>query len=372
MAEETAYGKIIVLTGAGASRCLGFPTMAEFPALFTSAGGVLKELTDGMQWKEREEDLEYIYDRLELYIEAGRCAAEDGDTNLQEAFGGSASTSAAKLRDRAKDALSQLQEMIFVNLGKPAPAMWASLSEYSNVLKALRDISGRPLRVFTTNYDLTFESLPGLSGKALVNGIRPDHRCQDYEWTRDAYNAAMNETTQVVAYRLHGCSRWFASEHGKIMYLPHLPRVMDGLTPMVIFPARRKPDMVQTGPFAFAYSELRAAVKSANVCAVIGYSFRDAGVEDALLDARKLNKSMKFVIVDCRQDSGFFYRKMGQWLTVCIRRKFGDPKVDQCLRSVCKRLLSNEWEEIDKRPLLPGDRCENLCPAARGCNATSH
>ena len=107
MADTRDYGRIIVLTGAGASAALGMPTMAGFPQLFASAGGDLKTLTDGMRWEEKGDDLEYIYDRLELYIEAGQRCVEDGDTNLLEAFRDAAS--AAKLHCRARKALSQLQ-----------------------------------------------------------------------------------------------------------------------------------------------------------------------------------------------------------------------------------------------------------------------
>ena len=371
MASATDYGRIIVLAGAGASRALGFPTMAEFPKLFASIGGELSDLTDGMGWAEKGGDLEFIYDRLDLYVEAGQCCVEEGDMNLQQAFGGS--DHAAELCGRARSALSRLEELIVEKLGKVTCSERPPLMNYSQVVNELIRISGSPLRVFTTNYDLTFESLPCLSKPgALVNGIRPDRRSREFRWSRAASDDAADEATRVVLYRLHGCSHWFADadagEFDRIVYLPELPRFEKNTRPIVIFPARRKAGLEYRNPFSFAYNELRKAIVSAELCVVIGYSFRDPGIEDAILDARRLNRQMKFAVVDRREDSDSFYRKLGQWLTVCVQGEFGEPRVNSCLLSTCERLLSGKWVEIGDVPLVPGDACENRCAAASGCN----
>ena len=362
MPEQADCGKIIVLTGAGASAALGMPTMADFPKLIASAGGELKTLTDGMRWEEKKEDLEYIYERLELYIEAGQRCAEDGDMNLLQAFG--TAESAATLRSRATEALSQLRELILEKLGEVTRAPNAAVSDYSRVVHKLRKLNGSPLRVFTTNYDLTFESLTGLSREgALVNGLRP--MAEEFRWSRAAYAAAAKDAARVVVYRLHGCSHWFADEHAgeydKIVCLRALPKPGKGLRPVVIFPARPKAGGVHANPFSFAYGELRKAMTAAKLCVVIGYSFRDAGVTEALLSA---HRGMRFVIVDPKESEEVLPR-LDQWLTIHVQGEFGKEKVNHCLLSTCEHVLRSD-PDGQSETRVPGGTCTQ-CDARMRC-----
>ncbi len=355
MAEATDYGNIIVLTGAGASKALGFPTMVEFPDLFASEGcEELRILADGMRWREQGKDLEYIYDRLELYERAGQCAAE-GDETLCSALGGPDAGEA--LCARARTALSQLDELVLEHLGEVKRRGDSALEDYRDALTRLRELNGSALRVFTTNYDLTLESL--LPRNMIVDGFRFSTRIGKLAWspTEECRDGPAKQETRLVIYRLNGCARWFLDEHtGRIFYLEHLPKHREHFRPVVATPARSKVGEAFRWPFDYAYSALRTAVGSAKVCVVVGYSLRDDGVVDALNQAAR---DTCFIVVDPRGSYAEIGRRLPSRILRHIKGNWGDASVTRCLLASCQRFLRGEGEDDPDMSVEPSASCDD-------------
>jgi len=333
MSEESPYGRLIVLTGAGASAALGLHTMASFPQVLRSAGGSLADMGAKMRWEQAGADVEWIYDRLELYVDAGNAAAQ-GDLNLQHALRGAAP--AQQFRDQAAEALSQLQGLILQNWGRLDSADEADFRLYDVTLTELRNLNTGPLSVFTTNYDLTFEFLPQTPLSAVVNGLRQER--VDPVWDPRAYRE-VEAQHKFVVYRLHGCSHWFLDEaRGVVTYQPNPELVRRGLQPMVVFPAGRKTDTRGLEVFAFSYGAFREAVSRARVCLIIGYSFRDQGIQDCVARA---SADMQFIVLDSEPNSERIRSVLRGHRVLELRGRFGIEDVNEAVVSSCESALEH-------------------------------
>jgi len=334
MANATEYGKIIVLAGAGASSPLGLQTMASFCNLLSGAGDPLAMIAARMGWESVGGDVEFVYERLQLYVETGTAASED-DLNLQHALRGAAP--AKSFRAESEAALSQLQGLMLREWGRVDKADRIELMRYGNTLQRLKDLNQGPLYVFTTNYDLAFESLPAFPDGTVVNGMTP--RGYDYVWTPSAYDS-VGEDANLVVYRLHGCSHWFRDDQdGAVVYQSHPQISRQGLQAMVVFPARTKTEDAHTGIFGFSYRALREALQTARVCLVIGYSLRDTGVQSALEAAPG---GLQFVVIDPSLETDRIIGLLQNRLVRHLRGSFGHMPVNITAVEACSLSLAGE------------------------------
>lgn len=384
MASGTDYGKIVVLTGAGASAALGLPTMQKFRKHIVKAGPPLAEMAARMNGGRGYDNAEQIYSCLDLYVDAAKCAI-DGDGNMGDAFASDEKTRA--LDHQAAKALRQLQDLMLEKWGKVTCAPEGSLQRYRETLDRLYELNEAPLRVFTTNYDIAFESLDdpdplrvdrlrSVDDGTLVNGLYYVDRLRQYAWDQIKYlPQEMVKAARLVLYRLHGCSFWFQNSLGQIVLRRELP-ARCGVNPMVVFPGRRKADEAFRWVFTFAYAALREAITSAKLCVVIGSSFCDGGVLDALRLAGHERGShdpqstdTQFVIVNCAKDSSDTLRHLGGWRRTLIRANFGEPMVNDCLLSTCERLLRDDPEYNESEVVqVPGIECWKCPGYTRGCS----
>jgi len=344
MSEQSRYGKLIVVTGAGASAALNLPTMASFPRFYEGSGSALDLLCKNMAWREQGGDVEFIYDRLQLYREIFE--AGQHDANIQQALYQDPEDE-SHLGDRAEMALAELQSLMVGSWGRVNAAPPGSLECYGTFLADLGQLTGHLLYVFTTNYDLAYESLPRFPIQSVVNGLRPSEYGQDRVWDESVYNSVPSETGLVI-YRLHGCSHWFVDARGSIVYQAY-PTLPSGVVrPMVVWPSHGKTDAMLSGVFAIAYRALREALVSANVVLVVGYSFRDIGITEALGSTRP---DTYFVVVDPELNEGYIRTKLDGRRFTQVKGYFGRPTVNDAALEACRRALRHETQD----PVIEGD-----------------
>jgi len=350
MSEESQYGKLIVLTGAGASAALGLPTMKTFPRLFEGPGSVLNSLCGGMAWEEQGGDVEFIYDRLQLYIEVFK--ARECDANLQRVLHDEEYYS---LSEEATTGLAELQTLMLRNWGRVdennTPP--GSLEAYGDFLVALTALADGPLSVFTTNYDLTYESLPQFPTESVQNGLRPPGYGLDRVWDASQYGNFDISLADLVIYRLHGCSHWFRDERrGSIVYQAFPTLVAGAVRPMVVWPSHGKTDAMLTDVFNVAYRALRQALARADVVAIVGYSFRDIGITEAVGSARP---GTYFVVVDPELDKGYIRTKLDGRQFTQVKGCFGVPAVNNAALDACRMALAHEAQEqvVERDDFIP-------------------
>ena len=152
----------------------------------------------------------------------------------------------------------------------------------------------KPLTIATLNYDLSIEQAGHDEGIAVETGI--DAWIADRRWPRQLGDG-------VRLLKLHGSIDWCwdqgTSEEGQMpMYevvrsdSPESER----RAPVLVFGQRGK--LQAEGPFLSLLAEFEAALAESDRLTVVGYSFRDAHVNDIVRRWTRADKARTIVLVD--------------------------------------------------------------------------
>jgi hypothetical protein len=209
------------------------------------------------------------------------------------------------------DFLSAAEKMIWTACSQFVPN--ADLSGHETFLRrmARRRVRAPRLKLFTTNYDLCFETVAGRLGIIFMDGFsfteprRFDPRLFDYDIVRRA--AGIDEANDFVEgvaqfYKLHGSVNW--DRVGAEIVQAQAPK-----NPCLVYPATAKYEQSYFQPHLECMARFQSASRSPNTCLVtIGFGFNDNHLSAPILAAVKSNPSLKLLAVDreaaTRSDSG--------------------------------------------------------------------
>jgi hypothetical protein len=166
---------------------------------------------------------------------------------------------------------------------------------------ARRRLRAPRLKLFTTNYDLCFETAAGSLGIILVDGFsfteprRFDPRLFNYDIVRRAKGTdETNDFVEGVAqlFKLHGSVNWDDTESGIIQ--AQVPK-----KPCLIYPASTKYEQSYSQPYIELMAQFQSALRGTNTCLVTaGFGFNDNHLSAPILSAVSANPSMKLLAVD--------------------------------------------------------------------------
>ncbi len=151
---------------------------------------------------------------------------------------------------------------------------------------------GKPVHIFSVNYDPCIELLCRNLQRRLIDGFTP-------EW-----NPRVLETEDpdaVYLYKLHGSVLWYRSEDGWHVKIPIGPNnsgakieLYDGkkADPVILYPMSKQP--MEAPLLDFAYI-LKRRLESAQFLIVIGYSFRDDYLAALFRDAFNANPDLHMI-----------------------------------------------------------------------------
>lgn len=157
------------------------------------------------------------------------------------------------------------------------------------------------LKLFTTNYDLCFETAASELGVVVIDGFsfshprRFDPRFFSYDIVRRATDR--DETHSFVegvihVLKLHGSVNWDDTEMGII-------QTNEPTKPCLIYPANTKYEQSYSEPHLELMSQFQRALREPNTClVVIGFGFNDDHLTRPVLSAMKSNPSFKLLVVD--------------------------------------------------------------------------
>ncbi len=207
-----------------------------------------------------------------------------------------------RLREKLKIA-SSIKEEVFRTIIRiygelSAEATRKAIEIYRNLFFGLLErTSNRPkvLAIFTTNYDLTFETLRDeIPEFRVCNGI--SLRGGYGVWDPITYEEGQYE---FAVFRLHGCSHWVRRKSDeRIVFSPTPDR--DNLAsrePCILYPEPGKDERVDTPPFATAYRHFKLCLEAAKCVVIIGYSGRDLVVQQHIRDSLMADRNKRFVVV---------------------------------------------------------------------------
>jgi len=180
----------------------------------------------------------------------------------------------------------------------------------NSVVRVFRDFlallvdSNRPthLPVFTTNYDTAIEEFVDASGEGfdLVDGFSPGSR---REWSPDTtlhqYSAASTATRTLLLFKLHGSSTWRVRKNTRQFTKESIAEPASDHSPYenaLVWPGLTK--AINKGPYQTNYAYLEACLGNAELCIVIGFSFRDEVIRTYFRNALNTNGALQLAIID--------------------------------------------------------------------------
>ena len=169
----------------------------------------------------------------------------------------------------------------------------------------LRKIARRPTRLqraklFTTNYDLCFETASGTAGFVIIDGFSHTNP-QEFDGIHFGYDIVRRDPeSEVPSYisnviqllKLHGSVDWDRIASGQILRSPSPQK------PVIIYPRSGKFESSYNQPYFEMMSRFQAALRQPNTgLLIVGFGFNDAHLVGPLNSALRSNASLRLVAV---------------------------------------------------------------------------
>ena len=356
---------VVLFTGAGASVPLDMPTMVGFRKRFldrlTGNQKVLWENVVMLTAKNFEEELSGVnIEQVLTYIE--RCLFSYSELLtlwrdiLQRNEGDPLPTipELEEFRQLLWTTRTDILDEICATYAEPDPSK--TISCYEPLFKMLAETAGQSVtNVFTTNYDLTFETLVTElpDDYELSDGFRKD-RSGEEVWQND-YVPTCQKKHSIVLRKLHGSTSWKGNwARGELRKASPSTYIQDGEQTVIIYPTKTKADTQDlfARPFNQAYGSLDSLfmqVGSVEVLLVIGYGFGDDELRGDIEEGLVAEDKAFLVVVDPGADISKLSRDFCRVSTDRIRvikSYFGPKETIEEIRSVLEALLSEESPQL--------------------------
>lgn len=298
---EKELHKTIILLGAGASRPAGVLTIPEMTEAFLNNPLMLrrtfvgKELTNGERNEIKQilqtlskitqdyhgkNDLEYIMTLL------GQLEDPKYREYLKSKYpelGSALSFKGASEDESIEDYKMMIQENI------------RHFCESITDLKYLWTLDGlvsKPINIFTLNYDGIIEYYCEKNNLTYTDGFDPF-------WNPDKFKDENN----VNLFKLHGSLYWIRPKFGKPFRVPlrrltiSQVRSIDGysVSEMMLYPKLQKDK--QSEVFSWLDRRFKDSLNNADICVIIGYSFRDDEIRNSIIESLSANHKLWLIIV---------------------------------------------------------------------------
>lgn len=190
------------------------------------------------------------------------------------------------------------------------PADGTQLAAHRTFLHRLsrRRVRDSRLKLFTTNYDLCFESAAGMQGLVVLDGFsftQPrqfDPRFFLYDIVRrpttgDEVGTPLEGVFHI--YKLHGSVNWSRKSENEIEVEPK----PSPNSACLIYPARGKYQQSYVQPHLELVSQYFSVLREPNTCLIVtGFGFNDDHLSEPILAAVRTNPHLRLVIVNPSAD----------------------------------------------------------------------
>jgi hypothetical protein len=273
---------LVVLAGSGCSREAGGPLMSDLwnAIVGTDPGDKAKSVIDIVGYDITNKNIEALLSR----IEASLALNED---KALESF----------LNDSKRQILEKCSKFL---------ANEEKLEAHRTFVHRLsrRRVRDQRLKIFTTNYDLCFESAAGALGIVVIDGFsfsyprRFDPRFFDQDIVRRPRNGSESATYLegvFLLYKLHGSVNWANKGNGNVVQEaspePH--------EACLIYPAAGKYQQSFRQPHLELMAQYMASVREPNTCIIVtGFGFNDDHLSEPLMSAVNSNPHLRLIVVD--------------------------------------------------------------------------
>jgi hypothetical protein len=333
---------LIVLTGAGSSICddnSGGLSMkglwAEAKKLLngTANTGDFEKFCQLVHFYETSEDIETLLTHAELFISYNKNMPTTPEAPNEEL-------------KFVTDNTVMIKKLILgkCDFADKKPGYTFNKNTHLQFLKNLSYRKSRLSRpkVFTTNYDRTFEVAAASGGFITIDGFSFDSRRSfngkffDYDIVLTKNNRVTTEDNfapnVIHLYKLHGSIDWF--QEGKAIIQRSAPSTDE--LPLMIFPNRDKFQLSYDQPYFEMMSRFQNELRKSGstTLIIIGFSFGDNHINRVIEEALRHNAFLKIIVIDKflsipypagQQPQGFLQTKASETEQVLfIREAFAD------------------------------------------------
>lgn len=176
------------------------------------------------------------------------------------------------------------------------------ISAYTEILRKLarRRTRDPRLKVFTTNYDMCFETACSDLGMMVVDGFSYTRvrRFNGQYFNFDVVNRATEELSFIQGviqlYKLHGSVSWEYKDRDVYEVQEPAPE-----SACLIYPAKGKYQQAFIQPHLELLSRYLEFLRQPNACLVVsGFGFNDDHLSEPILSAIRSNPSLKLIVAD--------------------------------------------------------------------------
>lgn len=319
---------ITILTGAGASRALNYPTTIEFFDHFSDNEknqhkGILDKLRQQLGTSQLDvEDVLFILDPIENIAKtpSGQFLAggiTNGWLTLISNFSKACQNKCFSLYGRSPDE--------------------DKVEEYYIPLLEACDWVDKKISIYTTNYDPVTDTLMDIAEERLVEST--DGFSKFGNWNPKEYAQSKKG---LSVYRLHGSMSWVRN-NGKIKNTrDYSIRQGDDTKHLLIYPGYKgDPENDVEEAYSHPHKALRLELNKSKIFIAIGFAFRDNHINSILKDAMENNPDLKLIIINPEfpdGEDGFLtnLQKTDKNRVFHINKRFGDESLNSDLSKVIK------------------------------------
>ncbi len=200
----------------------------------------------------------------------------------------------------------------------------------------------KPINIFSMNYDTCIEMLCMKHKLTYTDGFGLYWEPENFEKKFD-----------IKLFKLHGSIIWYLTDKENYVKLPVemgerkeiLLITGETALPFILYPTGRKWEYAE--PLEHLITEFREHLKSADICIVVGYSFRDDDIRHIFFEAAKENPNLTIVLISLDAGTVFEeklrYRDEEEQIpspiydrVICFNYPFGSVLKDNYLYLRCK------------------------------------
>jgi hypothetical protein len=183
----------------------------------------------------------------------------------------------------------------------------SDISAYESLLQKLarRRVRDPRLKVFTTNYDMCFETAASNLGMMVVDGFsytrkrRFDGSYFNYDVVRRESESHEFVEGVMHLYKLHGSVSWVRDAGDIVESSSPSPEEA-----VLIYPAKGKYQQAFIQPHLELLSRFLEFLRKPNTCLIMaGFGFNDDHLSEPIISAIKSNPSLKLIVADYKAAS---------------------------------------------------------------------
>jgi hypothetical protein len=329
--------KTIIFTGAGASKPLGYPTTTEFfPDQFSANNNHIEVLNATKNLLNA--DLVDIEDALSILEQADNFLNTRAGALVSKRLGNSWDV---KIRDFTR----YCRERCFELYGR-MPTIDQVDELYSPLLTTVK-WNTEDVSLFTTNYDPVTDFLLEIASEDMIEAY-DGFGGYVGRWLPHKHESS-GKAAMFRIYRLHGSMSWVDRDGRIINTRDYKLRSGGHADHLIIYPGYKgDPNTPETHEvYRYPCKQLNEQLNTATTLIVIGFSFRDAYLNNVFAKAMKNNDQLSMLIVNPEYPPGLdnsidHLKKSHKNRVIHIAGKFGDIKVDDKIRDAFNNLSDYE------------------------------